>query len=130
MKSSSKSIYSFFRLLVVTMLLWSACQQSAPDQNSEEPAQRIVLNSLDETKVFVQNDLAQPIPDDYAIPSYISSGLPVTQVYDSLQQRYPQFYGLEGESYLQAIMAAPEQYLRMSLENKAIRRYYDPNSRY
>ncbi|MDX1407841.1 MAG: hypothetical protein R3330_06900 [Saprospiraceae bacterium] len=129
MKSRNR-VSSALLLSMLILTVAGACRQSGTSDVSQDESQRIVLATIDETKAFVQNDLAQPIPDSYDIPSYITSGLPIEQVYDTLEKRYPQFYGLEGETYLRAIMNAPEQYQQLSLENKAIRRYYDPNSRY
>lgn len=112
---------------MVLALVYSTLIMGCQSKTEQEP---IVLASIEETKEFVRNDLAAPIPDEYEIPAYISSGLPLDQVYDSLAQRFPDFYGLDGDTYLNAIMRSPERYLQMSLQSKSIRRYYDPNSKY
>lgn len=112
-----------FLLIILSGLMAVGC-------SSKEKSEPIVLGTIEETREFVRNNLATPIPDSYDIPTYISSGLPLEQVYDSLARRYPDFYGLEGDTYLNAIMRNPERYLQMSLESKSIRRYYDPNSKY
>lgn len=106
-----------------------ACKNSEGEQKAQQEP-KIVLRTVDEAKAFISDNLKKPIPADYKIPSYITSKLPLEQVYDTLKMRYPTFYGKEGESYIQAIMADPNTYLQLSLESKSIRRYYDPNSDY
>lgn len=119
---------SLFMLLALSLAI--ACKDSEASEKKAQPEQKIVLRTVDEAKAFISNNLKQPIPEDYKIPSYITSKLPLEQVYDTLKLRYPTFYGKEGESYIQAIMADPNTYLKLSLESKSIRRYYDPNSDY
>ena len=77
----------------------------------------------------MKKNLDKGIPKDFNIPDYITSGLPVQQVYDSLGKRHPEFYGFTGK-YLDSIWRHPQRYLQLSDENKAIRRYYDPRSEY
>ena len=124
---------STFLYMLVAALFCFGCGQDngGATSNAKRAAKsKIVFNSDDEVKEFIRNNLAQPIPNSYKIPKYISSGLPLEQVYDTLEVRYPGFYGKEGDDYLQAIKSNPETYLEMSLESKSIRRYYDPNSKY
>jgi len=131
---------SFFVAVVISGVFTACKQESEQTSQSEADVQRtqqpaltrtsVVLKTLDEAREFVRTNLPKPIPDDYKIPVYISSELPLEQVYDTLEKKYPDFYGLDGETYLRAIMKAPDRYLKMSLESKSIRRYYDPNSRY
>ena len=115
-------------LICVTIAFISS--MGCKNESSATNEDKIVLGTEDEAKAFVAEQLKKPIPPDYKIPAYITSGLPLSQVYDSLKVRYPDFYGKEHEEYLHAIMADPETYLKLNLESKAIRRYYDKNSKY
>lgn len=90
----------------------------------------VPLANREVARNLVRRNLQEPIPTDYLIPSYITSSLPQQQVYDSLAKRYPMFYGFHGDQFLDSIVRHPQRFLKMSNENKAIRRYYDPNSRY
>lgn len=94
------------------------------------PAAEVPLPNRQAVYDLVQSELPKPIPEDYQIPSYISSGLPLAQGYDTLARRYPLFYGFQGEQSLASSTKYPQTYQRMSLESKSIRRYYDRNSRY
>jgi hypothetical protein len=121
----------YIYLLILVIFVGVACQQSTKgNEQPKEQKQKLVFRTEEEVKAFIGENLKKPIPADYKIPSYISSGLPLEQVYDTLKARYPTFYGKEGQSYIQAVMADPETYLKLSLESKSIRRYYDPNSKY
>lgn len=114
-----------FGILPLLVLLsgWACSGKAA------EP-EEVPLQSRLEARELVKRNLQEPIPDNYVIPTYIKSGLPLRQVYDTLAKRYPMFYGFQGEQYLDSIVRHPRRYLELSKESKAIRRYYDPNSRY
>ncbi len=135
MKSISGKRMRQHCLLAFTMIVLSggvACQRTTPGQGkaSDQGTAIPVLNTEDDVKAFINENLQKPIPPGYQIPSYISSGLPLEQVYDTLKVRYPNFYGKRGQEYMDAIKADPQTYLKMNLESKCIRRYYDPNSKY
>lgn len=118
----------FLLCSVIAIGIACGCQgNKGPDQKNEP---QIVLNNLEEARAFMQEYLARPIPAEYDYPAYITSRLPLEQVYDSLAERYPDFYGLEGTAYVQAVQKDPHRYIKMITENKAIRKYYDKNSQY
>ena len=119
-------------LVLVILIVFTSCNKSTDkvSDTTKKSEKKIVFKSEDDVKAFIAENLKQPIPSDYKIPSYITSGLPLTQVYDTLKLRYPSFYGKEGQAYLHAVMDDPNTYLKLSLESKSIRRYYDPNSKY
>ena len=90
-------------VLVLTMMFgFIACQNSEQNNTdgTREAKSKIVFANEDEAKIFVAEQLEKPIPPDYKIPAYITSGLPLTQVYDTLKMRSPNFYGKEREEYL------------------------------
>lgn len=104
------------------------------DHKTHDPTPQIsnsiVLNNLEEVKAFIRTALDKPLPTDYNVPAYISSGSEKEVVYQTLEKRYPEIYGLGGNTLLHAVSKYPELYLSMLQENKAIRRYYDPNSKF
>ena len=102
-------------------------QNTARSMATTPEATRIRLATEEDAKAFVAEELKKPLPEDYQIPSYITSGYPLAQVYDSVSVRFPDFYGKRGDEYLHAIMKDPETYLKLNKESKAIRMYYDPN---
>jgi hypothetical protein len=122
----------FLACILLVLAGGVACQKttSGQSQATEKKADIPVLKTEDDVKNFITENLQKPIPPGYKIPSYITSELPLEQVYDTLEVRYPTFYGKRGKDYLQAVMADPATYLKMNVESKAIRRYYDPNSKY
>lgn len=118
----------FALYIAVVLGISSGCQVKKGQEDKPEP--QIVLNSLEEARAFMQEYIDRPIPEDYDYPAYITSKLPLEQVYDSLAERYPDFYGLEGTAYVQAVQTDPHRYIKMITENKAIRKYYDKDSQY
>lgn len=124
-KMMSRRPVLHFILLCSCGLLYPACSASDTTAPAEVP-----LQNRQQALELVKAELPKPIPEDYVIPTYITSGLPLAQVYDTLARRYPMFYGFQDEQYLDSIVRYPQRYLQLNLESKAIRRYYDPNSRY
>lgn len=117
-------------ILAVAGTIFSCARANKPDP-APQPAPApppIHLANYDEARAFLKANIHTPIPPDYQIPEYISSGFQLEVVQDSLRNRYPDFYGLQGLELLDAVIKAPEQYLELLKESKAIRRYYDPNN--
>ena len=119
-----KSLAVLALMLMAGLITAQANTQSRPTQPNKS---KLVFHNEDEVKAFVAENLKEPLPDDYQIPSYITSELPLTQVYDTIKARYPGFYGKTGDEYIRAIMADPDTYLKLNMESKAIRKYYDRN---
>ena len=92
--------------------------------------QELSFSNHEELKEFMRKEVDKPIPSDYEIPSYITSKLEKDSVYAVFGTRYPEFYGFGSTQLLDSAMRHPNRYVEMLTENKAIRRYYDPQSKY
>ncbi len=132
-----KAIIYASLILLITLLAIMGLRQgyfakSGAETVEERQGQSLELQFANRTEVqaFAKENLKKPIPEDFKIPTYITSGFPLEQVYDSLAIRFPQFYGFTGVQYLDSIWRRPQLYLQLINESKAIRRYYDPNSEY
>lgn len=135
-------VLAFFALMVCcTREPNNATDQIESQANSEQKKEQPIaaakqlgfpsgLTSHDEVRSYITELLKEPIPEDYAIPEYITSGKDQEEVYSIFAQRFPMFYGFGSTQLLDSIIANPDEYPVMILENKAIRRYYDPNSKY
>jgi hypothetical protein len=123
-------------LLVFTLLLcalwWYRSTSPSPALASPQApaATASILKNHQEVRAYMKAKVAEPIPAGYDIPDYITKGLTKDQVYDTFALRYPQFYGYGSTQLLDSIAKNPLLYDKMITENKAIRRYYDPNSKY
>ncbi len=104
----------------------SAIKFSAANQEN----QTLGFKNYEEVRAFMIEEKKKPLPDTYKIPEYITSKQKMDDVYKVFAKRYPEFYGFGSTQLLDSIMSHPVRYIEMLTENKAIRRYYDPNSTY
>ncbi len=101
-----------------------------PGNYSNQTNSAFTFHSYDEVKTFMNNEVEKPLPGEFKIPEYISSGQELDDVYKVFAKRYPEFYGFHGTQLMDSVWRHPVRYIDMITENKAIRRYYDPNSNY
>mgnify|MGYP000043754011 CR=1 FL=1 len=86
--------------------------------------------NYEEVRAYLRELQNEPIPANYKEPEYIGSGITRDEVYEEFSIRYPMFYGYGSTQLLDSIVANPRMYEVMLTENKAIRRQFDPNSKY
>ena len=138
-----KTSKSFRTGILLAMLLFSACsetssqQEAAPTEPSTSDIEQIDQESISynigtyqEAKAFMNAQVQIPIAEDYVTPEYIISATDQSEAFSEFGNRYPEFYGKEKTDLLDAVMEYPERYIEMINENKALRRQFDPNSRY
>ncbi len=135
MKRNSNNVGYCIRLLVLLVAcFWlSNCANStdtSTDKQGVSPKAETPLAGREEASALVAKMLEEPLPPQYEVPAYITSGLPIGMVYDTLAKRYPDFYGFTDTQLLDSIVQHPNRFWLMATENKAIRRYYDPHSKY
>jgi hypothetical protein len=124
------SLLVFILLLFALWWYRSASPRSAQASSLAPAKMAPILKNHEEVSAYMKAKVAEPIPAGYDIPDYITKGLTKDQVYDTFALRYPQFYGYGSTQLLDSIAKNPLLYNKMITENKAIRRYYDPNSKY
>ncbi len=103
---------------------------TTPTPSSSQQSSTLILKTQEDVQAFMTQERVKPLPGDYEIPAYISSGKKVGDVFNELKNRYPEFYGISKSQLLDAVKSNPTGYTKMLDENKAIRRYFDPNSKY
>lgn len=108
-------------LLGVLALIGVSTFFGCNNQAQEEKKPKIVLRSYDEARAYVGKVLDIPIPADYKAPDYIYSEMTKDEKYYQFGVRYPQFWGLGSTDLLDSVMAYPELYEVMIIENKALR---------
>ncbi len=99
-------------------------------KQAHQASQTTNFTTNEDVKAFMAEERIKPLSADYQVPGYITSGQKVEDVFKELKQRYPEFYDCNDAQLLDAVKNAPVRYAKMLDENKAIRRYYDPNSKY
>ena len=123
-------LFALFSQNVVNAQTTSEGWTTTPVPVASQECQAVSFKNQDEVKVFMANERVKPLAENYQIPAYISSGHQLVDVFNELKTRYPEFYDISSEKLLDAVAEHPSRYAEMLNENKAIRKYYDPNSRY
>ena len=117
--NSLKKITFLSLVLFVVITAMVSCDAGASQEKDNTP--KIVLRSYDEARAYLSQVLDKPIPADYKAPDYIYSGMSKDEKYEVFGKRYPQFYGLGSTDLLDSVIAYPELYEVMIIENRALR---------
>lgn len=75
-------------------------------------------------KGFIREVLAAPMPDDYFLPVDVDDASSLEQAQAIVLSHFPEFTGLSGADFYEAIAHNPLRYIEMIAEYKALRAKY------
>ena len=90
--------------------------------------ERMRRADVDALKAFVQQVLDEEVPADYPLPEVLKTAGSPQAAELRFQERYPEFYGTQGATYLRAVAQSPVRYRQMIHETRAVRRFYQKSN--
>ena len=124
-RSAKASLLVFFFL---TVSFSSIGQTRIFTPEEQQLNDTYALADMETIRVFVRETLEKPLPQGYIIPSYIRECSDGEMAGNVVGANYPEFYGKNGNEYLEAAKAHPAVFVRMINEYKAIRTLFAPTN--
>lgn len=118
-------------IFLFSILLYLSCfgqnNKSLLNQ-SQLSNNELSLMSDDDVKEYIHDIINTPPPSTYHLEQHYFEFSNYSDAVQSLSDKYPEFYGLSGQSLLDVIRRYPDKYKYLVFDTRILRDYYGNNN--